>query len=151
MRLSAIVGMGRSCDKRWKDLVLQELDSSSPAMRYEAAWACGELALRQAVPILARLIHDPDRQVCNATIWALGQIGGPEAKQILIEAYDDADEDTRAAVDDALAEQALIEGDLDFLLYDLAGDPEEGLLGDAFVTLWEAEEEDHDLEDGWEG
>lgn len=125
MRLSAVAGMGRSCDMRWKDILLHELGNSSPAMRYEAAWACGELGLRQAVPILGRLLNDRDRQVREASIWALGQIGGPEAKQLLLAAYEDADEETQEALDEALAEQALAEGTLDFLLYDFEEDEEE--------------------------
>ncbi len=144
MHISAIVGMGRSCDQRWTSIILQELSSPSPAMRYEAAWASGELMLRQAVPMLAQLIHDPDRQVTNATIWALGQIGGPQAKQILMNAYDDADEDTEAALDEAMAELALAEGDLDLYLYDFDQDDEDDLFEDEFVTLWEADDEDED-------
>jgi HEAT repeat protein len=122
MRISAVTGMGRSCDERWDGIILRELESPSPAMRYEAAGACGELGLRRAVPHLADLMNDPDRQVRNATIWALGQIGGEQAKQLLLAAYEDADEDTEVALDDALAEHALFEGNLDFLLYEFDGD-----------------------------
>jgi HEAT repeat protein len=163
MRMSAVVGMGRSCDKRWKNVILRELHSTSPAMRYEAAWACGELSLHQAVPALAQLIHDPDRQVDEAAIWALGQIGGPEARQVLLEAYDDADEDTAVSIDEALAEQALLEGEIDFLLYDLEEESTEGWPEDEFITLWASEEDDagdvegedgledeDDFEDDWE-
>ena len=66
LRHSAIVGMGRSCDRRWKPIILQELDQRpDAAMRFQAAWASGELALKESVPILARLIDDPDLEVCN--------------------------------------------------------------------------------------
>jgi HEAT repeat protein len=154
MRISAVVGMGRSCDQQWKPIILEELESSSPAMRYEAAWASGELVLRQAVPSLARLIYDPDRQVSNAAIWALGQIGGQPAKQILTNAYDDADEDTANAIDDALAELALTEGELDLALYDFSDEEEDELLEDEFVTLWDddGDEEDEDFgpDDDWD-
>jgi HEAT repeat protein len=153
MRISAVVGMGRSCDQQWKSIILDELESESPAMRYEAAWASGELALQQAVPTLARLINDPDRQVCSATIWALGQIGGGQAKQILTNAYDDADEDTEAALDEALAELALGEGELDLSLYDFSEEDEDILLEDEFITLWtddDEEDEDFELEDAWD-
>ncbi len=117
LRLSAVVAMGRSCDRRWQDLILAELESSSPAMRYEAALAAGELMLRPAVPILARLMQDHDSQVRDATIWALGQIGGPQSKRLLVEAYEGADEDTRAVLEEALAEHALSEGKIEFPLY----------------------------------
>jgi len=117
LRRSAIVAMGRSCDRRWQDLVLAELESSSAAMRYEAALAAGELMLRPAVPILARLMEDHDVQVRDATIWALGQIGGPQSKQLLLNAFENADEDTRTVLEEALAEHALSEGKIEFPLY----------------------------------
>jgi hypothetical protein len=126
MRVSAIVGMGRSCDQRWAEVILTEMESDLAAMRYEAALASGELGLRQAVPTLAQLLDDTDSQVREATIHALGQIEAPEARQVLLAAYDDADEHTRAALDDALAEQALAEGELDLMLYEVGN----GLPGD---------------------
>lgn len=141
MRLSAVVGMGRSCDPRWKDILLEELESDSPAMRYEAAWACGELALRQAVPLLAQTLIDPDRQVRYASIWALGQIGGERARQLLIEAYDGADDDAQAALDEALAEHALSEGNLDFLLYEVDGGDDATPSDDEYIDLWIADED----------
>ena len=139
MRVSAVTGMGRSCDRRWRDTILKELESSSPAMRYEAAWACGEMALRQAVPHLIRLLDDPDRQIRNAAIWALGQTGGEQAGAALLDAYDNSDEDDRAAIDEALAEHALADGDLDFLLYEIGDGLDEDLLGEELLPLWESE------------
>ena len=117
LRLSAIVGMGRSCDRRWQELILAELESSSAAMRYEAALAAGELMLRPAVPLLARLMEDRDTQVRDATIWALGQIGGAQAKQLLLQAFEGADEDLQTVLEEALAEHALSEGRIEFPLY----------------------------------
>ena len=140
MQLSAIVGMGRSCDRRWTKIVLEELESNSAAMRYEAALASGNLALREAVPTLTTLLDDADPQVRDAVIWALGQVGGDQAKQALLAALEDADEDTAAALEDALAEQALSDGDLDFPLYDL-GDDADGPDDDAFVDLWSADDD----------
>ena len=134
MRRSAVLGMGRSCDQRWASILLAELESHSPAMRYEAALAGGEMMLREAVPLLARLIDDPDRQVCDVSIWALGQIGGAEAKQILLDALEDADEDMQIAIDEALAELALSGGDLDFVLYEVGSLEAD----DDLVALWTA-------------
>jgi len=135
MNASAVFGMGRSCDHRWRAIVLKELDNTSPAMRYEAARASGELGLRKAVPVLARLIEDADPQVHEASIWALGQIGGPDAKRILRDAYANADEETIDALDEALAEITLQEGSLDLTLYEIdreaAGElPDEELADD---------------------
>ena len=122
MSASAVFGMGRSCDRRWRAVVLKELENASPAMRYEAVRASGELGLRKAVPALARLIQDADPQVHEASIWALGQIGSSDAKRILSDAYAGADEETVDALDEAMAEIALQEGSLDLTLYEI--DPE---------------------------
>ncbi len=150
MRISAITGMGRSCDQRWAENILIELDSSTDAMRYAAALASGELALRQAAPILAQLIYDPDSQIREAAIHALGQMGGSEAKVALLAAYDESDEDTRFAIDEALAEHALAEGDLDFLLYQVDGDLSADLGDKDDYDLWGDggdEPDDTDLDD----
>jgi HEAT repeat protein len=143
LRLSAIVAMGRSCDRRWQELILDELESSSAAMRYEAALAAGELMLRAAVPILARLMEDGDHQVRDATIWALGQIGGTQSKRLLLEAFEGADEDMQAILEEALAEHALSEGRLEFPLY-AVGDN----LEDEQDLDWD---QDSDLEDSRPG
>ena len=152
MRISAVVGMGRSCDKRWADIVLTELGSTSAAMRYEAALASGELMLRQAVPLLENLLNNADPLLRDATIWALGQIGGSRAKQILLSAYEDADEDTRSVVEEALAEQALSEGDLGFLLYEVGQEQDDDLFDDELHSLWSADDDELDelSDDDWE-
>lgn len=142
MRISAVTGMGRSCDTQWSDIVLQELDSSSPAMRYEAAWASGELMLQKAVVPLARMIQDADPQVSSACIWALGQISGSRAKQALFDAYEDADAHMREAIEEALAEHALVDGDLDLTLYSLDEDLDEAMLDDDLYVLWSADDDD---------
>lgn len=151
MRISAIVGMGRSCDQRWKEIILTELESTTAAVRYEAALASGGLALREAVPTLRRLLDDADQQVRDATIWSLGQIGGAQAKQALLAAYEDADDDTRAILDEALAEQDLLEGNLEFMLYELDEDYGDDLLEGELGALWNEDEMDDEVEqDSWE-
>lgn len=140
MRLSAIVGMGRSCDRRWAKTILEELESSSAAMRYEAALASGNLSLREAVPALTNLLDDADPQIRDAAIWSLGQVGGDQAKQALLLALEDADEDTAAALEEALAEQALSDGDLDFPLYELE-DGDDSPDDDPLLTLWSTDQD----------
>ncbi len=81
--VSAVYGMGRSCDERWASTVLQELASDDPAMRYEAARASGELELQAAIPALRRLALSGERDIQEASIWALGEIGGDKALQVL--------------------------------------------------------------------
>jgi hypothetical protein len=94
--------MGRSADPYWSDLVINALESSRPEMRYEAAMASGELQLAEAMPFLANLVNDPDREVLEVAIWALGQIGGNEARHILYDCYREGDEFLCEAVEEAL-------------------------------------------------
>jgi HEAT repeat protein len=143
------VGMGRSCDRRWRDIILEELQNRDPAMRYEAALAAGGLMLKGAVPLLSGLLDDADVQVRDASIWALGQIGGAQARQVLLSAYEGADEDTQAILEEALAEQALLEGQLEFMLYELEEDENDDYFDDEFLDLWGDEEDEEDLEEDW--
>jgi HEAT repeat protein len=114
MRVSAIFGMGRSADARWIDTVVQELYSTNPEMRYEAARACGELEARAAVPRLATLVNDPDREVRESAVWALGQAGGDAARRILLTCCENGDEAIREAAAAALEELEFMYGQLDF-------------------------------------
>jgi len=135
MRLSAVLGMGRTCDKRWESIIVQELESGTGAMRYEAIVACGELGLSDSVFLLGGMIRDPDRQVSEAAIWALGQIGGQPARDLLLDAYEDADEDAQAAIDEALAELAFSSGASAFDHLDADG-------AEDLEILYEAEDEE---------
>jgi len=119
MRASAIFAMGRSADPRWSEFVLDELESFSPEMRYEAAVACGELELSEAVPFLADLINDPDREVQEAAIWALGKIGGNEARRILYTCYEEGDPSLSEAIEEALEHLEFLQAFPDIPLDDL--------------------------------
>ena len=120
MRTSAVFAMGRSADPYWSGFVLGELESFSPEMRYEAAVACGELELSNATPLLAGLINDPDREVQEAAIWALGQIGGDEARHILYLCYEEGDPSLSEAVEEALEHLEFLHGLPDISLDDLS-------------------------------
>lgn len=104
MRQSALFAMGRTADSRWSKVVLGELDSHEPAMRFEAAQAAGEMGLRPAVPHLIRHVDDPDESVRQAAVAALGKIGGPHAKRALQAIAKSDDEVLAQAAEDALAE-----------------------------------------------
>jgi HEAT repeat protein len=113
MRTSAVFAMGRSADDRWASLVLAELYSAEPPMRFEAARACGELELEDAVPTLIEMLTEHDREVREAAIWALGEIGGREARVALLAAADRAeDEALLEVIEDAISSSALAEGGL---------------------------------------
>jgi len=109
LRESALVAMGRTLLPRWLPLIERELTSVSPALRYEAARAAGEMAdqARTLLPKLATLINDDDAEVVLMTIWALGQIGGEHARRLLQRVSKSQDEAYREAASEALEELSL--------------------------------------------
>lgn len=119
MRISAVFAMGRTCDPQWKDAVLRELRSDDPGMRYEAARASGELELEEAVPYLIALAtNQSDREIKEAAIWSLGEVGGERALSALSalaqEAEEDGDDSLLEAVEDAIGSATLANMGLDF-------------------------------------
>jgi HEAT repeat protein len=112
MRESALVAMGRSMLPRWLPIVSRELESPSPALRYEAARAAGEMAdiARSLVARVVRLCSDADTEVALAAIWALGQIGGETARRTLQHISGSEDEARSQAAAEALDELTLEEG-----------------------------------------
>jgi len=101
---SALFAMGRNCNRSWLPIILKELRSSYPQLRFEAARACGELESKEAMPRLIELIRDEDAQVRLAAIDALGRIGGQQAKKALQDCLEDEDEAISEAAQDALDE-----------------------------------------------
>jgi hypothetical protein len=83
LRVSALVAMGRSADVHWRSYARAELQSPTPAMRAEAARACGELEARNALNDLLQLLEDDSQLVRLAAIFALGRLGGKEAREAL--------------------------------------------------------------------
>lgn len=105
MQVSAIFAMGRSADPRWQPKILAELDNPSPAIRFEAARACGELEVSAAVPKLVALLDDDsDVEVQEMSIWALGRIGGTAAREVLEACLDHETEAINLAATEALEE-----------------------------------------------
>ncbi len=140
MRAASISAMGRSADPYWRATAAGELDSPVPRMRFEAARAVGELEDRSAVPRLVELLEDSDREVQSAAITALGQIGGRPARQALTRAADSDDEVVSELADAALQELEFTSSS-DFLLLDLAKEPDDSNDDD-----WD-DEEDGDEDD----
>jgi HEAT repeat protein len=119
MRISAIFAMGRSADPLWHEMVIAELDNPNPEMRYEAARACGELEASAALSALIDLIlADPDPEVQEMAIWALGRIGGKEARRVLEACCEIENEALRQAAEEALDELDFLGGHLDLLLFE---------------------------------
>lgn len=117
LQVSAIFAMGRSCDSdEWEETVLDELNSEDSEKRFEAARAAGELTLFDAVPGLSQLILEDDREIQEAAIWSLGEIGGKEALRVLNALLDVAEkkkDDTLVElIEDAIGSASLVDGGL---------------------------------------
>lgn len=113
LRISAVYAMGKSCDTRWEDIILTEIDSDDPEMRFEAARAAGEIELQAAVPKLGQMLEDVDDEVQQAAVWSLGEIGGREATRLLTSLADALDEDDELLqiVEEALESASIAGGD----------------------------------------
>lgn len=119
MQGSAIFAMGRSADLRWRNVLLSELNSDNPELRYEAARSCGELELTRAIPRLAYMVvNDSDPEVKQACVWALGNIGGKEARRVLETCYESDDDALSDAAAAALDEMDMSAQHLSIPLYD---------------------------------
>lgn len=119
MQVTAIYAMGRSADPRWQSKVLAELDNPSPAIRFEAARACGELELSAAVPKLVALLDDDsDLEVQEMSIWALGRIGGTAAREVLEACLEHEKEAITLAATDALEDLNILGDSMGLLDFD---------------------------------
>ncbi|MCB9435781.1 MAG: HEAT repeat domain-containing protein [Anaerolineales bacterium] len=114
MQVSSVFAMGASCDDRWADTVLRELDNYVDEMRFEAARAAGQLSLSEAVPRLTELAYETDVEVQLASVWALGEIGTREAQRSLEAianwAEENEDDDLVEATEEALEVASLVGG-----------------------------------------
>lgn len=111
MRESALAAMGRTMHTDYLPVLKLELRSPSPAMRYEAARAAGEMA-DESVSLLPQLLpmtDDDDLEIALAAIWALGEIGGERARTTLQRLTRTAEGERRAAANEALANLELTE------------------------------------------
>lgn len=119
MQASALFAMGRSADPYWCKLLVRELDNPDPELRFEAARACGELETRLAVSRLIQMsMGDQDREVQQAAVWALGRIGGREAREALETFYESEDEVLSQVAAEALDEMDLFGDSLAIPLYE---------------------------------
>jgi len=125
LQISAVYAMGRTVDKRWLPIVIDEMASSISEMRLEAARAAGHIGSTDAVAELADLMSDDDLEVQLAAIAAMGQIGGSLAIQILDEMDGDPDfEHVQFAITEA-QEEAFWLDNFDLKLPDWDNDEED--------------------------
>jgi HEAT repeat protein len=91
---SALVAIGAPA----YDPLAKALGSPGWIARENAAWALGALGNRNAVPLLARTLHDAEAPVRRRGAWALGALDGSEAVTALVEALKDTDAGVREQV-----------------------------------------------------
>ena len=119
LQLSALFAMGLTADQRWLPILDDEMQSPSADFRAEAARAAGGLGSTDSVDALEGLLTDEDPSVTMAAIYALGQIGGDRATELLTRLSQDPDyEELYDAIDEALEEMDLLEGGFDLLALD---------------------------------
>jgi HEAT repeat protein len=95
------------------------MQSPSADFRAEAARAAGGLGSADSVDALEGLLTDEDPGVAMAAVYALGQIGGDRATELLTRLSEDPDyEELYDAIDEALEEMEWLEGDFDLLALD---------------------------------
>lgn len=78
-------------------------DTGSVGARWAAALALGKIESGAGVPVLVRLLSDPDASVRWKAAEALGAVGGDEAVAPLVDALGDPDGEVRGQVAAALA------------------------------------------------
>ncbi|MCX6005619.1 MAG: HEAT repeat domain-containing protein [Chloroflexi bacterium] len=91
VKASALFSMGRNCDGRWLDFLINGMQSEVVEFRFESARASGELDDEDLVPYLIDLLHDRESQVQEAAIRSLGKIGGSKVKMTLQDLIKDPD------------------------------------------------------------
>lgn len=106
-QVSALRAMGHQCDPRWLDLVLQQMKSDEPELRFEAARAAGTVGNQSIVPQLIVLADDEDVEVQMAVIASLGAVGGEQAIAAL-RALEQSESPAIADAAGAAVEEALL-------------------------------------------
>jgi HEAT repeat protein len=88
------------------------LQSGDSEIRFEAARASGEICEEKAVAGLLILLDDNDHEVQEASIIALGKIGGQEARHALQQLSKSQDTRIKEAAKSALTELEICEDPL---------------------------------------
>lgn len=126
MRLSAVFAMGRTADRRWMPVILDELRNPDMEMRLEAVRAAGNLGFSDPVDLLVDLLYDEDLEIQLATIAALGQIGSDAAYEALQELAGDPEaENLLDAIEEAMEEIEWLGGEIDLNLFEWEEDDDQ--------------------------
>jgi len=114
-KASALFAMGRSADSRWDDEILQSLISENQNVQDAAIAAAGELSIKEASPILLKLLTDAEEEgeITNAVIWSLSQIGGEDVRIYIENLLDQTDDDEQIEFLEEALENLSFTEDLD--------------------------------------
>jgi HEAT repeat protein len=114
---SSLISMGRSANEKWRSLVEPMLDHENPDVRLEAIRAAGELETKAVIDKLMDFTADDDDLIRMAAIWSLSQIGGEGIHDLLLQLYEESeDEDEMEFIETALDNLAFTQ---DFELFDM--------------------------------
>ncbi len=103
----ALYAMGRTSDSRWLPEVLEQLTSSNPSLRFEAARSLGEIGEESHVLNLADTLEDDDPVVAAAAAVSLSRLGGATARKLLQEATESDHTEVADAARNALRDLSL--------------------------------------------
>jgi HEAT repeat protein len=114
-KASALFAMGRSADSRWDEEILQSLLNENQNVQDAAIVAAGELAIKEASPILLKLLMDAaeEGEVTNAVIWSLSQIGGEDVRVYIENLLDQTDDEEQIEFLEEALENLSFTEDLD--------------------------------------
>ena len=113
-KTSALYAMGRSADSRWDEAVVASLTNVNRNVREAAVEAAGQLSIKEAGPLLIKLLEDEDDDdVTSALIWSLSQIGGEDARTYIENLLDQTEDDEQIQFLEEALENIAFTDDLD--------------------------------------
>jgi HEAT repeat protein len=143
---SALFAMGRSADKQWEALVLEQLDHENTEVQGQAIHAAGELGLSSARQrLLKQLEREKDEYLRSELIWALSQIGGEGIEEKFDQLLAKTDDDEEAKLlEEALEMLNFTNESIDFELMEVDYEHEHDLddEDEGSADIWEDDEDD---------
>ncbi len=102
VRLSALLALDRTWNKRVAPVMIQLLDDPSPGIRHNAVVILARRGVESAIPRLTRALEDPSWHVRQQAARALGVLGAEHAQAALKRATTDGRRGVRDAARAAL-------------------------------------------------
>ena len=94
--ISALGMIGKKTgDRSMVEVLLEIVKKDEGVLQYHAISALGAMRERRVLPLLIERVEQNKRRNLDVVIWALGNIGGSEAKRALVKLLNDEDEIVR--------------------------------------------------------